>query len=174
MNSFLTPFKIFFLFKIIFAIAMFFFSFIATAQVDENSEIYKILKFNDSILFERAFHKCEIERLEKVISKNFEFYHDVSGVQNKEEFINAIKNNICSRPETFKRKLVKNTLEVYSLKNKGEIYGAIQKGKHDFYIKVNNSIRKTGTAQFTHLWLLENKNWKLKRVLSFDHKDATE
>ena len=174
MNSFLKPFEKSYLYKIIFVFIMFIYSLFSNAQVDKNSEIYKVLKANDSIIFDRAFNNCEVDKLELIIAEDIEFYHDIVGVQNREEFINAVKNNICSNPGTYTRKLVQNSLEVHQLKNNGTIYGAIQKGKHDFYVKENNKIRKTGTAQFTHLWILENEKWKLKRVLSFDHKDATE
>lgn len=174
MNSFLKPFRESFIIKIFIAIVLFFYSLITSAQVDKKSNLYKTLKSKDSIIFERVFNKCELEKLEPIISEDIEFYHDINGVQNKKGFVSAIKNNICSNPGTFTRKLVNNSLEVHSLKNKGKIYGAIQNGKHDFFIKENNILKKTGTAQFTHLWILENNIWKLKRVLSFDHKDATE
>ena len=26
------------------------------------------------------------------------------------------------------------------------------------------------TAKFIHLWILEDNQWKLKRILSYDHK----
>jgi hypothetical protein len=174
MNSLLASFKVSAFYKLVIAISVFLFSLISTAQVDKNSEIYKILKANDSIIFDRAFNNCEVDKLELIIAEDIEFYHDIVGVQNREEFINAVKNNICTNPGTFTRKLVENSLEVHQLKNNGKIYGAIQNGKHDFYVKEKNRIRKTGTAQFTHLWILDNEKWKLKRVLSFDHKDSTE
>jgi hypothetical protein len=174
MNSFLTPFKESFLFKIIIAIVLFFYSLITSEQIVENSDVFKILKSKDSIIFERVFNKCELEKLEPIIAQNFEFYHDVAGIQNREAFIHAIKNNICKTPGTFTRKRVKNSLEVFELKENGKIYGAIQRGKHDFYSTKNKNTKKTGTAKFTHLWILEDNTWKLKRVLSFDHKDATE
>ena len=25
-------------------------------------------------------------------------------------------------------------------------------------------------AKFSHVWILENKQWKIKRILSFDHQ----
>lgn len=174
MNSFLELFKDSILLKTVTAIVIFFYSLMSSAQVDKNSELYKTLKSKDSIIFERTFNKCEIEKLDAIIADDIEFYHDIAGLQNRKEFINAVKNNVCANPGTFTRKLVTGSLEVYPLKNRGKTYGAIQRGFHDFYIKENNKIRKTGTAQFTHLWILENNKWKLKRVLSFDHKDATE
>ncbi|PQJ77795.1 nuclear transport factor 2 family protein [Polaribacter porphyrae] len=170
MNTFLKPFKESLLFKILFAIALFLYSFVSNAQVDKNTDLYKVLKAKDSIIFERAFNKCEIEKLEPIISKNFEFYHDVSGVQNRNEFLNVIKKNLCSNPGNMKRDLVKNSLQVFPLKNKGKLYGTIQKGKHTFQEKQNGILKTVGIADFTHLWILESNIWKLKRVLSYNHK----
>ncbi|MCH5716729.1 hypothetical protein [Niabella hibiscisoli] len=53
--------------------------------------------------------------------------------------------------------------------NNGVLYGAIQEGVHLFYIKESNTWKPTGTAAFTHFWLIDNGHWKLKRVLSYDH-----
>lgn len=174
MNSFFDAFKGSLIIKILIAIIIFLFSLVTNAQVDKNTELYKTLKSKDSIIFERAFNKCETEKLEPIIAENFEFYHDVAGVQNKNEFIEAVKVNLCTNPGIFSRELDESTLEVFELKNNGKRYGAIQRGKHIFFITENNKIRKTGTALFTHIWILEKNIWKLKRVLSFNHKDATE
>lgn len=174
MNSFLEPFKDSFIIKILIAIILFLYSSAMNAQVDKNSDIYKTLKSKDSIIFERAFNKCEIEKLTPIIAENFEFYHDVAGIQNKKEFLSAIKNNICTNPGNFSRQLVKNSLEVFELKNNGELYGVIQEGKHTFQEKNNSKMKTFGIANFTHLWILENKKWKLKRVLSYNHKPYSE
>tara|TARA_R110002049_G_scaffold45022_3_gene131627 strand:+ start:19511 stop:20035 length:525 start_codon:yes stop_codon:yes gene_type:complete len=174
MNSFLEPFKNSFLFKIIFAIIFFLFTWVTNAQVNRTSELYKTLKSKDSVLFESAFNTCETKKLSLIISDDFEFYHDVAGVQNKEEFITAVKNNICATPESFTRTLVDESLEVYSLKKNGLLYGAIQKGKHTFQNKESGVLETVGIADFTHLWILEKNIWKLKRVLSFNHKPFSE
>ncbi|WP_439128007.1 nuclear transport factor 2 family protein [Polaribacter sp.] len=174
MNSFLEPFKNSLLFKVIIAICMFLFSLISNAQVEKSSELYKTLKSKDSIIFKRAFNKCETEKLAPIIAENFEFYHDVAGIQNREEFMNAIKQNICTNPGNYKREVVESSLEVYPLNNNGILYGAIQRGKHTFQEKSNNVLKTVGIADFTHLWILENKTWKLKRVLSFNHQPYTE
>lgn len=140
------------------------------AQVNKNSQIFKTLKAKDSIIFERTFNKCEIDKLNDIINNDFEFYHDIAGVENREEFMRSIKNNICkNQNEKPIRKLVNNSLEVFPLKNNGVLYGAIQRGKHNFFIRKNKEIVPTGSALFTHLWILKNKKWKLKRVLSYNH-----
>lgn len=174
MNSLLEPFKDSFIIKIIIAILFFLFSWVTNAQVEKSSNLYKILKFKDSIIFERTFNNCEIDKLEPIIAQDFEFYHDVAGIQNREEFIKAIKNNICTNPGNYKRNLVKGSLDVYPLKNNGVLYGAIQRGKHTFQEKTNNILKTVGIANFTHLWILENNQWKLKRVLSFNHQPYSE
>ena len=68
-----------------------------------------------------------------------------------------------------KRNLVSESLEVFPLRNNGEIYGAIQTGKHTFQEKQNGVFSTVGIANFTHVWIIENKQWKLKRVLSYNH-----
>ena len=108
------------------------------------------------------------------ISDDLEFYHDQGGLTtNKEDFLNAVKNNICSKPEMKPiRKIVQGSLEVFPLYENGKLYGAIQKGVHDFYIREpSKELYKTSSAKFTHVWILNNNEWILKRVLSYDHKN---
>ena len=135
---------------------MLFYSFIMNAQVEKSTELFKILAAKDSILFERTFNNCENEKLDPIIADNFEFYHDVVGIQNKEMFVKAIKNNICKNPRNMKRNLDTESLEVFPLKNNGVLYGAIQTGKHTFQEKQNSIFTTVGIANFTHLWILEN------------------
>lgn len=69
------------------------------------------------------------------------------------------------------RELVPNSLSIHLLKNNGEIYGAIQNGKHHFYGEEENRPKfLTSTADFTHLWIIEDNDWKVKRVLSYNHQ----
>lgn len=144
-----------------------------SAQVGAESDLYKELKSRDSLLFDLGFNQCKIDEFEHFISQDLEFYHDQGGLTtNKEDFLNAVKNNICSNPDKKPiRELIKGSLEVYPLYENGKLYGAIQKGIHDFYIKEpNKELYKTSSAKFTHVWILENNDWILKRVLSYDHK----
>lgn len=121
------------------------------------------------------FNTCNMSPFQELVSEDFEFYHDKGGITNsKEEFIEAFREGLCKSPSTYqsRRELVVGSLEVYELKNKGEVYGAIQKGVHRFYEKSIDKPETVGNiARFTHLWLLENNKWKLARALSYDHLD---
>lgn len=164
-----------FIYKLI-SVTIVFFGTIAvsnTTQTEEHSEVYKTLKANDSLLFDRSFNKCETQYLDLLIAEDFEFYHDIGGVESsKEGFIKTMKNGICNpkNTTTSRRELVPGSLEVFPLKNNGEIYGALQNGIHKFF-ETNNGKEVAGSiAKFSHLWLLEDGKWLLKRVISYDHQ----
>lgn len=138
----------------------------------QSSEVYAILKAKDSVLFERSFNLCETYHLNTLISEDFEFYHDKSGVTNsKADFIKIMETGICNpnNPTTSRRELV-GSLEVFPLYDNGTLYGALQNGTHRFFETTNGKEIKGSIAKFSHLWILENNTWKLKRVISFDHK----
>ena len=145
---------------------------LAGAQVPTSSELYKTLKKNDSLIFDSAFNECKTSDLDALIAEDIEFYHDTGGIDlGKEPFLKSVRQNICGNPDVRPyRELVKGSLQVFPLKNNGVLYGAIQKGNHNFYLKENGKTRPTVTAKFTHLWILEKNKWTLKRVLSYDHQ----
>jgi hypothetical protein len=157
-----------------FLLAVFFISSLnlVFGQVSKNSEIFLALKNQDSVFFERSFNLCDMDYLKSAIHQDLTFYHDQAGIQNRDSFLLNTKNNICSdfnkKPI---RKIIEESLEVYPMYNEGVIYGAVQTGIHDFYIRESNKADiKTSTAKFIHLYLLVNGNWLLKEVISFDHK----
>lgn len=62
-------------------------------------------------------------------------------------------------------------MEIFLLKNNDSLYGVVQTGMHTFYETPSGQSKQLRSiARFTHLWVLENSNWKLKRVLSYDHQ----
>ncbi|NOU45662.1 MAG: class A beta-lactamase-related serine hydrolase [Bacteroidales bacterium] len=142
-------------------------------QVDKTSGLYKIIKEKDSLLFNLGFNNCDIEQFENIVSENFEFYHDQAGIINsKTAFISGIKNGLCKLTYKPKRVLPEDVMEVYPLEKNGVLYGAIQTGVHNFYaVEDNKAEYLTSVAKFTHVWILENGDFKLTKGLSYDHKD---
>jgi len=158
--------------SLIFICAFIFFGTIS-AQVEVQSELYKTLKTNDSLIFDVGFNTCNLSAFENLLTEDFEFYHDKGGItDSKNAFIQTFKNGICKSPKfKSRRELVDGSLEVYPLFNNGVLYGALQKGVHRFFESANGQPETAGsTAKFTHLWLKEGSQWILKRVLSYDHQ----
>lgn len=133
------------------------------AQVAKNSDLFKTLTEKDSLLFTEGLNKCNIELIKSLVHEDFEFYHDKGGIDHsKSEFIETLKNGPCINSTIENRRTLKTeSLEVFPLyTEKNELYGAVQSGTHHF----GNS-----SPKFTHLWLLVEGQWKLSRVLSFNH-----
>ena len=142
------------------------------AQLDKTDELHLQLQKLDSTLFDAAFNTCELSVLDGLISERCEFFHDQSGyVPSKEGFLENIKG-LCQLEYRPRRELVEGSLETYPLKNFDGLYGAIQKGNHKFYAKYPGAEKEelTSIAQFTHVWVLEGENWRLAKVLSYDHQ----
>jgi Domain of unknown function (DUF4440) len=144
----------------------------ATAQLPRDSELFITLQRHDSIFFERGFNSCDTHYLKQAIHKDLVFYHDKGGISDKARFMESTKKNLCSdwnnKPI---RKVRRESLEVYPLYDNGKLYGVVQSGVHDFFKRVpGNPDVYSGTAKFTHVYLLIGSDWILKEVLSFDHK----
>ncbi len=144
----------------------------ASAQIQKKSPLFITLKKQDSLFFERGFNQCDLEYLEKIVASDLKFYHDQSGFQNKKQFFKNTREYIC--PDSHKkpiRKLQKGSLAVFPLYNNGKLYGAIQKGVHNFYIREKDKGDVwTNTAKFTSVWTKNNEDWILNEVLSYDHQ----
>jgi hypothetical protein len=137
--------------------------------------LFAELAYQDSVFFDAVFNTCNFEKVGEFITDDFEFYHDKWGLiaTSRTEFVESIKN-LCERQKQgidyrARREIVKSSVAVYPLNN----YGAIQMGVHRFYRKTEDKAEQlTEVAQFTHVWKKNNGEWKISRVLSYDHKPA--
>jgi hypothetical protein len=144
----------------------------AQAQIGRDEQLFKDLKAQDSVFFERGFNLCDISYLESHITADLRFFHDQGGIQNRSIFLENVQKYICIQagPKPI-RKIEEGSLEVFPLYQNGELYGAIQKGVHHFYLRENGKADvHTSTAKFTHVWILVEGAWKLTEVLSYDHQ----
>lgn len=141
------------------------------AQIAQNSPLFLELKKQDSIFFERGFNNCDINYLEKHVDDNLKFYHDKGGFQDKKLFLERTQQNICSNPNQKPiRKVIESSLEVFPLYNEDNLYGAIQSGVHQFYIREKNKKDVLGgQAKFTTVWTKKDGNWIMSDILSYDH-----
>lgn len=130
----------------------------------------------DSLLFVEGFNGCNLSIPRAIVADGLDFYHDQSGPQDKPQLMAAIEQNICASPQRKPiRKLVPGSVEVFPLRRDGTLYGALQVGRHEFYIREpGRTLYKTSIARFAHVWLRDGDAWRLAEVLSYDHRAPAE
>ena len=140
-----------------------------------SKEMFDAIAAKDKALFDIVFGSCDIAALKNLVADDFEFFHDKDGLSETSgaKFVDDIAQH-CERIAKgvdfrARRELVKDSLAVYPLNN----YGAVETGRHNFYaIEEGKPDRLTESAQFLQIWKNENGQWKLARVVSYDHQLA--
>lgn len=136
----------------------------------DRKQLERTILFHDS-LFWVAYNACDIDGMAKFLTDDLEFYHDKGGLTtSKQKLLENIRSGICGNPDwRLRRKAIAETIKVFSL----EKYGAILSGEHVFYIIENEKPeRLDGLAKFTHVWRHNDGEWKMHRILSYDHGPA--
>jgi hypothetical protein len=118
----------------------------------------------DRELFDAAFVSCDQAKFSSMFTDDAEFYHDRTGATYGER-VKQLQS--CPRDDGVKRTLVAGSLEVYPIKD----FGAVQLGRHTF---TREGEPGAEVAQFVHLWRYSEGEWRLARVLSFDHRPMTD
>ena len=145
---------------VLFALAAgFVFGIRAEAQLPASDPLYQTVSGLDTALFD-AYNHCDLAKMGSMVAEDLEFYHDQTGLSvGRQSLIDGVKNNICGKVQ---RELI-GSLEVYPLKG----YGAVEIGVHRFTHPGDPN--NVGEAKFVQLWQLKDGNWKLTRVISFNH-----
>lgn len=133
----------------------------------------------DSVLFDDVFNRCDLDLVETITTEDVTMIHDQAGVdEGREAFFIPIRENICSGgPVKPLRYPDSHTMEVFPLYENGVLYGAIQRGRHSFYLREgedDDTPRLTNRARFISLWALSETGWRLQTALSFDHMNPSE
>jgi len=127
-----------------------------------SGELYQTIASRDSGLFQ-AFNAHDIERLKTFFTKDLEFYHDKSGLTNYNQTNENFKK-MFDQNNGIKRELIPNSLEVYPIKD----YGVIEIGEHQF-CHIENGKNDCGTFPFIIVWQNQGGDWKVSRVISYNH-----
>jgi hypothetical protein len=138
----------------------------ASAVEHVQDRLFATIAGLDRRLFD-AYNSCDLPTLGAMVTDDLEFYHDKTGLSvGKQVFVDSIRNNICGKTQ---RQLVPGSLEVYRLDH----YGAVEIGRHRFVHPGHEEIG-IGEAKFITLWQFKNGEWKVARVISYDHESARE
>jgi hypothetical protein len=137
-------------------------------------ELIAALAEKDRQLFEAVFG-CKLDLLASLIADDFEFVHDKWGqtADSGSKFMQGMRAN-CKAQETgqnfrARRELVGGSMTVHVLNN----YGAMQMGEHRFFaLQPGQPDKLTESGKFIDVWRQIDGEWKLARVISYDHQLA--
>ncbi|RTQ46305.1 nuclear transport factor 2 family protein [Hymenobacter gummosus] len=129
-----------------------------------DAALYRTIAGLDSAMFV-AFNQHDAARLQTFFAEDLEFYHDKGGLSNFEQTMQGFRRLFeQNRTTGLHRVLVPGTLEVYPIKG----YGAVETYQHRFCHRENGR-DDCGTFRNMMVWRLQNGQWKITRVVSYDH-----
>jgi len=141
----------------------------------EGAALRSSIAARDAEFFDLFFLGCDPARLEPMLAKDVEFYHDKGGFvfRNSTEMTADYAKNCTARkaPDAWRsrRELVASSLSVDPVPG----HGAIETGEHLFYERKGDGPEKlAGRARFAIVWKWEDGMWKLSRALSYSHAAA--
>lgn len=147
----------------------------AVPAMPEGAALRSSIEARDAEFFELFFLGCDPARLEPMLAKDVEFYHDKGGFifHNSAEMAADYARNCTARkaPDAWRsrRALVASSLTVDPVPG----HGAIETGEHLFYERKGDGPEKlVGRARFAIVWKWEDGAWKLSRALSYSHAPA--
>jgi ketosteroid isomerase-like protein len=127
-----------------------------------STELYNEIEAMDKEMFD-AFNTQNMPKFQSLFSDDLEWFQDNGGLilykTVFENFANTFKKDF-----KLTRQLVKGSLEVHPIKG----YGAIEIGVHQFR-HFENGKEEIGTFKFLMIWQKKDGQWKISRVVSYDH-----
>lgn len=122
--------------------------------------------------FWQAYNACDLDAMGDLVSQDVEFYHDKGGLTvSRQGLVDSIRKGLCANPDMrLRREAVEGSLNFHPLAGGY----AILSGKHRFYVREKGKPEYLdGQAAFTTVWQLRDGQWRMHRVLSYDHGPAT-
>ncbi|MCX2742804.1 nuclear transport factor 2 family protein [Mangrovivirga sp. M17] len=125
-------------------------------------------------LFWVAFNRCDVDEMMTFFTDDMEFYHDNGGfTKGLRKFEEETRAGMCKDPANWslRRVEIKESTEIYEINQ----YGAIISGEHLFYInETDKDEYLDGYGKYQNIWKYDDGEWKMSRILSYDHKAPPE
>jgi ketosteroid isomerase-like protein len=129
---------------------------------ETNEALFNKIAALDSAMF-AAFNAKDMPTFKNYFTTDLEWFQDNGGLLNYETVFTNFQNMFKNENRLI-RNFVKGSLEVHTLKD----YGAIEIGKHQFKHMENGKL-EIGTFKFLMIWKNDKGNWRISRVISYDH-----
>ncbi|WP_414830439.1 nuclear transport factor 2 family protein [Alteromonas sp. H39] len=132
-----------------------------------NPSLSDVIKAQDKALFD-AFNQCQPDIWRRYLDENVEFYQDnddptFTRSELEPSFLDRCKEGGNAN---LIREFVPESHEVHPIQG----VGAVQFGKHRFSLQTDSGEwQVVAEPRFVHLWENDGKQWRVIRVISYDH-----
>lgn len=119
----------------------------------------------------KTYNSCDLNRMGAYFTEDAEFYHDKGGLTlGRDSIVDSIRKGICGDPnKKIRREEVPGSLAFHAMAG-GFAYVT---GTHRFYItEAGKEEYLDGQAQYAVVWQHFGEQWKMRRVISYDHGPA--
>ncbi len=124
--------------------------------------LYNKITAMDKIFFD-AFNAKDMTKFKSLFTEDLEWFQDNGGLLSYDTvFANFEK--MFKNENKLTRTLVKGSLEVHPIKD----FGAIEVAQHQFR-HMENGKEEVGTFKFVAIWKKIGNQWKVSRMISYDH-----
>ncbi len=107
------------------------------------------------------------------LTSDVEFYHDRGGSLHGKKALSNANNVMRTATVKLRREAVPGTVHFFPMRQGETLYGAIVTGEHRFFARPKGEPEAlVGHANFSHLMVLQGKQWRIARIFSFEHVDA--
>nr|WP_315159341.1 nuclear transport factor 2 family protein [uncultured Flavobacterium sp.] len=127
-----------------------------------SQELYNEIAAMDTALFD-AFNAKDMAKFKPLFDENLEWYQDNGGLLSYETVFTNFEK-MFKNENKLTRQLIKGSLEIHPIKD----FGAIETGVHQFS-HIENGKEEIGTFKFMAIWKKVNNQWKISRMISYDH-----
>jgi hypothetical protein len=127
-----------------------------------SQELYNEIAKMDTVLFD-AFNVKDMAKFKPLFTEDLEWYQDNGGLLSYQTVFTNFEN-MFKNENKLTRQLVKGSLEVHPIKDFGAIEIAIHQFRH-----IENGKEEIGTFKFVAIWKKVDTQWKISRMISYDH-----
>lgn len=116
----------------------------------------------------QTFNACDLEAMAPLLTEDVEFYHDKSGLTvTRQGVLDSLRKGPCADPTMhLRREVVPGSVQFHPLAGGF----ALLTGRHRFVVeKTGHTDQLDGQAEFAVVWQWTGGQWRMRRILSYDH-----
>lgn len=120
-----------------------------------------------------AYNRVDPAGMNAFLADDVEFYHDRGGTLIGKKALAAVNMGMVASEHKLRREAVPGTVKFFPMRKDDVVYGYLSTGEHQFIVVPKDKPEfPAGRAIFTQLWVLQDKEWKVSRIFSYEHADA--